>query len=256
MKNNLKKIFLIIFSSLLLENIIFANEFSFDAVNIDISDNGNIIIAKNATAIKKGGKIKIDADKFQYNKSLAILNAYNGNAKIIEKKIKIDADKFIYNENTSTLNATGNVEIEDITKNIIIKSQNIIYNDINQSIESIASSTIKDNLGNIISTSNFIYTLNDGLIKINKAKVVGVDGDVLFVEKAYLNLLTKKLIGKKISIKFNDTNLQSENQPRLVGNAISSNTNMSVIKKGVFTMCKNTFFDDAHIRIARNSITH
>ena len=240
MKNNLKKTFLIIFIFLLFKNIVFANEFTFNAENIDITDNGNIIEAKDGTANKKNGQIKIEAKKFQYNKNLAILNAYDGDTYLIEKNIKIKADRFIYDENTSILNAIGNVQIKDQNKNIKINSKNIIYDDINQSIKSTTSSTVHDNLGNIITTSNFIYTLNDGLVKINKAKVVGVDKDVLLVEKAYINLLTKKLIGKDVSIEFSSTNQNSQNQPRLKGNAISSNADESVIKKGVFTMCKKT----------------
>ena len=240
MKNNLKKIFLIIITFLLFKNIVFANEFSFNAENLDIIDNGNIIEAKDGTANKKSGQIKIDAKKFQYNKNLGILIAYDGDTYLIEKDIKIKADKFIYDENTSILNAIGNVQIKDLNKDIKVNSEKIIYDDINQLIKSTTSSTVHDNLGNIITTSSFVYTLNDSLIKINKAKVVGADRDVLLIEKAYINLLTKRLIGKDISVEFSSTNSESQNQPRLKGNAISSNANENIIKKGVFTMCKKT----------------
>ena len=43
------------------------------------------------------------------------------------------------------------------------------------------------------------------------------------MDKAFLNLNSKKLIGKDVSINFNNMNLGNNNNPRLKSNSISVN---------------------------------
>ena len=81
MKNkNLLLFFTIFFFSFFLKNLL-ANEFSFDANEINILDNGKIIEAINGTAISSDKKILIDAKKFYYNKKNLTLEAF-GNVKV------------------------------------------------------------------------------------------------------------------------------------------------------------------------------
>ena len=238
MKNNFKIYFLSIFIFLIFKNNILANDFNFNTLEINISNNGNIINAGKGTVITKEGNIEIQAEKFIYNKALSTLNARNGFAILIEKNLKIKAEKFVYDKNKSLINASGNVLIDDLTNNISIESENIVYNEKNFTIESGNNSTIKDKLGNIIITESFTLTLADNLAKLNNAKIIGIEKDIIQIKKAYINLLTKKIIGKDISIDFNNENFNNENQPRLKGNAIYANSNESLITKGVFTTCK------------------
>ena len=76
------------------------------------------------------------------------------------------------------------------------------------------------------------------MIKVNKAKIIDFEKNILQVDKAYINLVSKKLIGKDLSIDFNNKSLQNDNEPRLKGNTISSDGNETIITKGVFTTCK------------------
>ena len=232
-----------------------AEKLFFDTSEINISNEGNIINATKGTAKSIEDNIEIEAESFKYNQSSSVLMATKGTAKSIENNIEIEAESFKYNQNLSTLNANGNVKIKDLTKNISLKSESVFYNIREGLISSEKDSYINDNLGNSISMKSFVYTINDGLVKINMAEVVDLEKNIFKIKKAYLNLNSNKLIGKDVSIDFNNIGFHKDNEPRLKGNSISSNGNKSIITKGVFTLCKRN--DDCPPwQLSANEIQH
>ena len=237
MKNKFITILILFFLSF--ENNLLSNEILFEAENVNISDNGNIVNTSNGTATSTKDNIKIKANKFIYNKSLLILDAI-GDTKttISEDNIIIKANKLQYNKKLFLLTAIGDVEIRDLTNKILAKSQNISYNTKERILKSKNNSSIEDNLGNVFLMDSFIFTLDDNLIKIVNAIVKDVDKNIIRVEKAFINVNSSKLIGKDISIDFNKKSFQNGNEPRLKGNTITSDGNESLITKGVFTTCK------------------
>ena len=254
MKN---KYFLILLSMLLYSvNIVFANEVIIESRDINISDNGNKIIGSEgvANSIKDGLTIK--AGNFDYNKNTSILLAnQNAKATMVEKNIVIYADKFIFNENLSTLDAVGNVEVFDSGNGITIISNKIFYHINQNKIESKSPSEIKDKLGNSLLSKKFIYTLNDDLIKFDNLKFIDIEKNISNIKKAYVNLKSKKLIGKDILIDFNNKNFDKDNEPRLKGNSVISVAGETVITKGVFTTCKKN--DDCPPwQLSAKEITH
>ena len=238
MKNNLNKYFLIIITIFFFQNNIFADEFNFDVSEINIFDSGNLVKTGQGVVTTREKDVIIEAKQFQYNKISSVLIATSGDAILKKNNIKINADRIIYDKKNSIINAIGNVIINDFSRNVLIETNNIIYNDVNKKISSSTATTIKDNLGNIISSRDFIYTFNDNIIKLNNVKIVGSENDIIQINKAYINLLTKQVIGKDIIIDFNNKNLEAENEPRLKGNTVSIDQNVSTISKGVFTTCK------------------
>jgi len=238
MRNKILIYYLVIFVFLTIPNIIFANEIIFDATDIKITNNGNIINAGKGVAKSIAKNIEIRAEEFKYFKNLSILEVYNGVVIATEDNIEIKAKEFNYNENLSVINAIGNVEIRDLKKKFLVKSQNIFFYIKNKKIESQTKSTITDDLGNTVITSSFIYTLSDDLIKMNEAKIVDIEKNIFKVKKAFLNLKSNKLIGKDVFIDFNNASFQKNNEPRLKGNSIISNGGVTIIEKGVFTTCK------------------
>ena len=220
------------------QNKISADEIIFDTAELNITNNSKLITAGPGSAFSSNDNIKINAQSFQYNKKSSILTAINGSTILLDKNINIKANKFIYYKKLSTLVAQGNVVIKDLTNNIIIDSKNITYQRKEGFIKSEGKSSFVDSIGNKFFTNDFFYTLNDNLIKISNAKMISTENDVLNIEKAYVNLLTNKLIGKDISIDFNKKNFNENNDPRLKGKTISSNKEITIIEKGIFTSCK------------------
>jgi len=237
MKNKILIYYWVIFIFLSISNT-YADEITFDAAEINISNNGNIISAGKGVAKLIEDNIEINAEEFKYFKKLLILEAYEGIAISNKNNIKIKANKFKYNKNLSILNATGNVEINDLEKNILIKSQNIYYYLKDKKIESQSKSSFVDKTGNKLTSRNFTYTLSDDLIKFNKVKIIDTEKNTLNVEKAFLNLKSNKLIGKDVYINFDDASFQKNSEPRLKGNSIISDGEITIVQKGVFTTCK------------------
>ena len=78
MKNKTIIYYLAIFVFLNISNIIFANEINFDTKDIEISNNGNTVVAGKGVAKLIEESIEIYAEEFKYLKNLSILEAYDG----------------------------------------------------------------------------------------------------------------------------------------------------------------------------------
>ena len=216
-----------------------ASEIIFEADDINILNNGDRIVGSKGVSYSADHGLRIQADSFDYSKSNSILIASKkAKATFAEKNIIINADKFIYNKNLSTLKAVGNTEIYDSANNISLFSNQILYYINENKIESASRSKIKDELGNLFISENFIYTLNDGLIKFDNLEFIDVEKNNSQIKKAYINIKSKKLIGKDISVNFNNKGFNKDNDPRLKGNSITSDGQNTLITKGIFTNCK------------------
>ena len=153
MKNNLSYIIcLFLFVVLFFHNKINANEISFSASEILITDNGNIANAGSGSAYSEVDNIKIDGESFKFDKNNSILIANNARTILSEKNIELIADQLIYDQKVSTIKALGNVEINDLLNNIEFKSEEAIYNKKKGTIISNTKSFLTDKPGN-----NFIY---------------------------------------------------------------------------------------------------
>ena len=254
MKNRYFLILLFVF--LYPVNSSFSDEVIIESKDINISDNGNRIIASEGVANSIEDGLTIKAGNFDYNKDISILVATkNAKAIMVEKNIIMYADKFIFDKNSSTLNAIGNVEVYDSGNSITIISGQIFYHINQNKIESKLPSEIKDKLGNSLLSKKFIYTLNDGLVKFDNLKFIDIEKNISNIKKAYVNLKSKRLIGKDILIDFNNKNFNNDNEPRLKGNSVASVSGNTTITKGVFTTCKKN--DDCPPwQLSAKEITH
>ena len=208
MKNKLKLNTLLIITLFFFTTNSIGEELIFNTSEINITKEGNIIKASNGTVTTPEGDFIIKAKNFYYDKKNLILEAFE------------------------------NVEVDDSKNKISIESDFITYNYKKRSISSNKKSTIKDDFGNIFYLNNFLYTLDDKLIKLGKTKIIDVERNHYKLEKAFLNLKSKKLLGKDISIDFSNKSFQKDNEPRLKGATIISDGKGTIISKGVFTTCK------------------
>ena len=100
MKNNMLKISLILFFLLFSFGANSVEQFNFDVTEIEIIDNGNKFLGKKRGKITTNEGLVIEADEFEYNKKLNILNA-TGNIIINDniKKFLINSDQIKYDKN-------------------------------------------------------------------------------------------------------------------------------------------------------------
>ena len=237
MKNNQIIIFILLIS-FNINSLLLAQEFIFETSTIKILDKGNTLIAHKGAIFFKEKNLKIVGQNFEYNKNQQNLTISKGAATFTKKNLVILADKFYYNEATSLLKAFGNVVINDTSRKISIKSENIFYDIAKEIIKSDDPTVIKDNLDNTIEVESFIFKVNDNLIKLSNVSMIDQEKNFYNIDRAFLNLDSKKLIGKDTSINFNNKNFDKNNDPRLKSSSISVDKNDVILTKGVFTTCK------------------
>jgi len=217
---------------------ILAKEFLFNTESIEILNNGNIISAKNGVVKSLEDKIEINSKKFYLDKSTSILKASNGVVKFLDTGITVEADNLEYNNILSVFFANKNVTILDNKQQVSITSENIFFDNKKKIIISESKTTINDKFGNNFKVESFSYSLNDDLIKINDATLIDTNNNIFNLDKAYLNLVSGKLIAKDVSINFNNQYFQTNGDPRLTGTTLENDEKQTIVKNGTFTPCK------------------
>ena len=185
------------------ESVSLEDKLIFNTAKIEVSDNGNFIYAENGDIFSKKYNITINAQKFKYNKKLSTLEA-NGDIELkdLNEGIVLKAQKIFFNIGNEEIEVVGDIKIRDLNRDISIKTQEVLYNIANKTIESNTNSIIEDNSNNLFFAENFIFTLNNDLIKLGVTKLIDAKKNVIFIEKSYINLNSKKLIGKDLVINF------------------------------------------------------
>ena len=228
------KLFFITFSS-----ILYAEEFKFDASEIEILNNGNLLKAKNGVGIEIDKNIKISAENFTYDKTSSILEVA-GNVEISDliNKVFIVGKKFIYNKKDNIITSRENTEII-VDNKYFINTKNITYFRNTKKISSNTLTKITDLSKNIFKTEKFSYDLKQGTFSGENLTFIDYTKNNHFFNNAIVDLKEKKILGKDYSLVFNkDTFGNKNNDPRLKGNSVYIDENSTTITKGVFTTCK------------------
>ncbi len=166
MKSKINKIVYLLFFLLLPFNANSQEQFNFDVTQIDILENGNKFIGTKRGTITSSDGIVIEANKFEYNKKLNILNA-NGNIKIIDNinNYEIYSENITYNKNNNLIFTNKNSKAFDLVNNIEISSVNFEYNITKNIITAKNNASIENKAENYkISSDEFSYLKNKNKI--------------------------------------------------------------------------------------------
>ena len=239
MKNNFIISFISIFIFLFNNIISYADDFEFQASEIIILENGNLVKAKDGAQILSNDGIIINSKEFEYDKIKNVLVA-TGNVRVVDdiNQLILSAPKIFYDKNNEiiTTNQTTNILIKDQYK---INSNSIIFDRKKMEVMSETKTKINDNLNNLFYLDTFKYWVLKKLLKANNVKLITNTTDEFLFNNAMINLNTNEIAGKDITINFSNTTFgNSNNQPRLKGKTIYSNKETTNISKGVFTTCK------------------
>ena len=214
-----------------------SKEIDFQAKDIEFSNDQNLTIANNGTAIIKDDGIIIEGKKIQYFKDESLLIVNGGKISSIDKNFEINSEIIEYKIDESSLNFENNIVINDGINNLVINSNKINYNLNQRKIISQNYSEIFDNLNNTYKVDGFEYSLKDKIIKLNNLVAQDKDKNSFLVDMSYLDLNKKELIAKDIIMNFK-LEENSENEPRLKGRSLVSDKRNTIVKKGTFTFCK------------------
>ncbi len=231
---NLKIFFLFLFI-----NTNLSSEIIFDAKNMEVKNQGNLIIG------------------------------FNSETKIPEKQINIKSDKAIYDKITNEVIFLNNVIFEDYINEVIIYGEKIIYKTIDEivfsevetktkisdkyditsnsiyfdrlknSLYSNEYTIIKDNLNNKYEfEEKFKYDLENEIIKSNLSTITDSNNNKFIFEDLIINLKNNEIIGKELKIDFINNYFGNENNdPKMRGRSAILNKNITEVHKAVFSTC-------------------
>jgi len=217
----------------------YSSEIFFDSENIKIKEEGNMIFATKGFATIPSKNIKIEGDKFIYNKLISELTIID-NVKFIDnkKKIHIDSENLIYNQINNTIFSKGKtfVEFEDKYK---VNSSNILYDRNFMKISTREHTTINDHkLNEYRFQEGFLFNLIKEIISSKKTNIIDVNNNYYYFDNSKINLKKNEIAGKEIKVDFIDSFFgNNKNDPILKGKSTISNDEKTKIYKTVFSTC-------------------
>ena len=238
MKNKLNLLIITFVLFLILsENSITDDNFTFESTSIELIDNGNIIKAKNDVKISTNNGLEISSKQSTYSK--------------ISKKLLLIGDVVIFDNKKNITIKGNNIEYDKVSEIIIskdktlinindkfnLKTKNISFLKSKNIIQSDEKSTLEDNFKNVLETNNFIYLINNKEFKSKNLVITDKNLNKYFSNEAVIDLGKNQIAAKDIQIYFSESS-DFGKHARLKGNSMVSDQNSTIIKKGIFTTCK------------------
>ena len=218
-----------------------AEDFFFEGKEIQIIDNGEILKSDKGIEITSTNGIYITAQEFEYNKNKSEL-IVKKNVMIYDKinDAVIKTDQIKYFKDIEQINTFGETQIT-IEKNIFIKTKDLIYLKNSNDLKSNYRTTVKDKYQNSFVSDDFLFNINDHVLKGQNVSMKDVNGNVYFFKSFFSDTKNNEFYGKDIRINFSNKSFgNSLNEPRLYGNTLASKDNDTILSKGAFTTCKKT----------------
>ena len=253
MKNNYF-IFTLCFFLFLGQNL-YAESFQFYVKNISIENEGNIIFANDGKVVSKNKNLEIIAKDYKYIKNLDQLESNDGVIFIKNENINIKFNQIKISNKNNIITASNGFEIEDLKKSLNIQGENIIFDRDANFLFSKTTTIIMDKYKNQINSKKFEHKINEKDLKIFNALMKDNKNNTFEIESAYVDMQSNKLVGKNIIVNLNNKYFDPNNEPRLKGDKITYDQNITVISNGSFTPCKKT--DDCPPwELSADKITH
>ena len=243
MKNKYKIFCIFISIFLFFSNNIASSDqsFTYEALQIEILENGNIIKGENEVKITIADNITITANKLEYNRSSQLVKLI-GNIKLEDKinKITLNTSELFYlkSKNKIFSKTKTNFIFND---NYFAETKSFVFFPIQKKLSSKDQVEIYDNLGNLFSISEFEYAIDKKTFRGLNTKFIDLEKNEFLISNTMINLETNQIFGKDLNINFNKSSFGNlENDPRIKARSFTNKDGVTSINKGVFTTCKKT----------------
>ena len=238
MKNKFYIIQLLILTQLFF-NDGFSDEFNLDAKSLNILNKGDVIEASGDVEILTDTNLKIFSDKSIINKKQQVLIAEN-NVKLIDQSSDIVVfSDFVKYEKLKELVFVKGYSETNVSKDFKIKTKDLFFDRKKMIVYSDHKTTIVYNDQNTINLDKFKFNVNSKIVEASNIDLKDNEGNNIKIDKGQINLANKNVVGKDVKVLFNKSIFNNKNNdPRIYGKSIISNTDETSIRKGVFTSCQ------------------
>ncbi len=237
MKNN--KLILLIILFISITSKCFSEEMKFDALKMDVKNNGEIIFAEDATLKIPNKNIKIVSKNIEYNKNMKFLKL-TSNVFFYDKKnnLTIESDKISYDKKKEILFSEGKTKIV-LENKYVLNSNDIYFNRASNKIFGNKDAIIEDYNKNIYKLKNtFEFDISQKIIKTKKSFIIDKYNNKYIFEDLMINLNSNEIAGKEIKVEFEKEYFgNNKNDPVLKGRSAYSNENELKVHKAVFSTC-------------------
>ena len=199
MKNKIFKFTYLLIFSLLCINANSQEQFNFDVTQIDIIEKGNTFIGTKRGIITSNDGIVIEADQFEYQKKLNILNA-SGNIKIIDRinNYEIYSDNITYDKNNNFLFTDKNSKALDFVNNIEISADTFEYSISKNVITAKKNAAIENKVENYkVASDEITYFRNKNKIFSKGKTIADIYSKYKFTSEDVTYLTTSKELSSK-----------------------------------------------------------
>ncbi len=216
-----------------------SDEVKFEATNIDLKRNGNLIIAKETNTKIPSKKIEIYSDEAIYNKNKEIIK-FNKNVifKDFLNNLTINGSLITY-EKKEDLIYSNEETFFVINQKYKVKSRDVTFDRKLNRIYSDKGATIKDSQENTYSLKEkFVFDLNKETIRAKFANILDKNENKYIFENLIVKLKSNQIAGKEVKVEFEDSYFGNiNNNPELKGRSAYSNENELKLYKAVFSTC-------------------
>ncbi len=239
MKNNILIYFIFLFVfSFFFENKVKSQELQINATEIQSIEKGNKIIGRNGVEIIDPKGIIIKSEQAEYDKTQSIINVKH-NVEITDltnNNVLITKEAIYYvNENKII---SKNETVIKVEEKYTIDTFNITYDRNTKEIFSKNKTIVQDKYNNILASNNFKLSMTAKILEAEIVDLIDNELNEYKIEIAKLNLETDEILGKDLSIKFNNKYFNKNNDPRLKAKSIIMDKENTRFQKGIFTTCK------------------
>ena len=202
---------------------VISEEFIFEGEEIEILNEGKKLVSKKGVKVTTDDKTEIIADKFEYDKVKNEL-LLKGNI-LIENpndKTLIRSNEIKYFKTLGKIVTYGDTQI-NIDNHYLIETKDAIILKKEGTLSSSKNTTIKDKYQNKFKTKEFMFFVEDEVLKAKNVELVDNQGNISKLNNFFGDLKNEEFHGKDLKLKFNQSMFNNpENEPRLYGNKISS----------------------------------
>ena len=269
-----RTLLILIFLSLINFSAFGQDQFNFDITEVEILENGNIYNGYKRGTITTDDGLSIDADRFNYDKTLNILNTYGdvliydkvknssifsqkatylkneekifteGNSKASDENgIIITADQFEYDKIQNIVNAYGNVKIDNPLKDYIIYAEEATYLKNEEKILSKGKTKAIVKSRYIIDSEDVLYLVNDNDLSSHKDTIINDQrANFYYLDKFNFNINKEILKGDDVMVITNFGLPQSDQM--YLSNAIINFKDRNFIAGNTEIRADKKIFDD------------